>query len=114
LFNYHQLIQRRIAMKTAITACVAVVLLVLSFPPETAFAQATVFSDNFESGKPSSKWGLYRRAEDTVVAVPMASAPAPLTGGGSYAGLLQDVDASYTGAAMPCRIFHAPGLFDRS
>jgi hypothetical protein len=30
----------------------------------------------------------------------MATAPKPLTGGGSYVGLLQDVDVSYTGAAI--------------
>jgi hypothetical protein len=57
-------------------------------------------SETFDSGNPGTQWGLYRKAEDSVVAVPIASAPAPLAGGGSHVGLLQDVDASYSGAAI--------------
>jgi hypothetical protein len=87
-------------MKTTSTVCMLVLLLLSVFSPQLLFSQATVFSDNFESGKPSTQWQRYRAGEDTVIAVTMATAPKPLTGGGSYVGFLQDVDASYTGAAI--------------
>ncbi len=65
-----------------------------------AFAQTIIFSDDFESGTPSGEWGLYRAGEEPLEAVSMGSAPAVLANGGNYVGLLQDADASYTGAAI--------------
>ena len=64
-----------------------------------------LYTEDFESGTPSLQWGYYPNPstglpEETVVAVPMSSAPVPLAGGGNYVGHLQDLDGSYTGSAV--------------
>ncbi len=69
------------------------------FLSSTNFSQV-VFSDDFESGTANAEWGIYRAGEETLTAVAMAEAPMPLEGGGAYVGYLQDIDASYTGAAI--------------
>ena len=83
-------------MKKTFTIFVSTFVLLFS---STIFAQ-TIFSDDFESGTASSEWGLYRADEELITAVPMADAPEALPNGGSYVGYLQDIDASYTGAAI--------------
>jgi hypothetical protein len=64
----------------------------------SSFAQ--LFSDDFESGTASPDWGVYRAGEENVTAVTMATAPEPLANGGNYIGLVQDIDASYSGASI--------------
>ena len=65
-----------------------------------------IFSDNFESGTASTDWEHYFSAtepgmfEELIEAVDMSTVPEPLSTGGSYAGWLQDIDGSYTGAAL--------------
>ena len=63
-------------------------------------AQDILFSDDFESGSPSGEWGLFWDLEEGVSAVDMATVPEILGSGGDYAGLVQDLDGSYTGASM--------------
>jgi len=76
------------------------VLLVLGTALSITFAQTVIFSEDFESGDPSSDWELYRVGEESLQAVDMTSAPATLEGGGNYVGYLQDSDGSYSGAAL--------------
>lgn len=76
------------------------VILVSGIALSSMFAQTVIFSEDFESGDPSSDWGLYRVDEEPVQAVAMASAPAALDGGGNYVGYIQDADASYSGSAI--------------
>ena len=64
------------------------------------FIAAPIFSDDFESGTASTDWGVYYADEETMTAVAMSTAPAPLTGGGDYVGYLQDLDTSYVGIAV--------------
>ena len=64
-----------------------------------------LYTENFEGGTPSLQWGYYPNPstglpEETVVAVPMSSAPVALPGGGNFVGHLQDLDGSYTGSAV--------------
>ena len=63
-------------------------------------AQDILFSDDFESGTPSGEWGLFWADEEGVTAVDMTTVPEILGSGGDYAGLVQDMDGSYTGASM--------------
>jgi len=65
-----------------------------------AAAQLTIFSDNFESGTPSTDWGIYRANEEVIQAKPMGEAPVALTGGGDFVGYIHDIDISYTGVAI--------------
>ncbi|MFQ6677508.1 MAG: FlgD immunoglobulin-like domain containing protein [Fidelibacterota bacterium] len=58
-----------------------------------------VFSEDFEDGD-VSEWELYRSGEEALQVVDMSSAPATLPNGGSNVGYLQDIDASYSGAAI--------------
>jgi hypothetical protein len=67
---------------------------------QKSFSQTVIFSENFESGTASSTWGTHYKGEETVVARPMSAVPAALTGGGSFVGLLQDINGSYTGSAV--------------
>ena len=67
---------------------------------EITFSQAVIFSENFESGTANAAWGVYYKGEETIVARPMAQAPAVLATGGNYVGLLQDINGSYTGSAV--------------
>ena len=75
----------------------------------TSVVQAQLFTDDFESGTASTEWEVYSPADacsepgdicENVEAVTMATAPEPLTTGGNYIGWLQDLDGSYTGAAL--------------
>ncbi len=81
-------------------------ILILSFLcAGKTFSQTILFYENFENGAKSSWWPYYKvpgttTPEDALIAVPMAQAPAILTGGGSYVGLLQDINGSYTGSAV--------------
>lgn len=66
-----------------------------------------IFSDDFESGTASTEWEQYFSPvepgvllEELVEAVAMSTVPEPLSNGGNYAGWLQDIDNSYTGAAL--------------
>ncbi|MCX6138353.1 MAG: T9SS type A sorting domain-containing protein [Ignavibacteriales bacterium] len=59
-----------------------------------------IFSEDFETGTAKAAWGTYYAGEDSVKAKPMSAAPKPLTGGGNYVGLLQDINGSYTGSAV--------------
>ena len=77
------------------------VLLVASW--SVTRAQTVIFSEDFETGKPKAGWGTYYPNEDTLRAVPIASAPKPLATGGSYVGFLQDIDVSYAGSAVAVR-----------
>ena len=81
---------------------VAITMLLVSAWSATQ-AQTVIFSEDFETGKPKAGWETYYPNEDTLRAVPIASAPKPLTGGGNYIGLLQDVDVSYAGSAVAVR-----------
>ncbi|RMF06980.1 MAG: hypothetical protein D6762_08465, partial [Candidatus Neomarinimicrobiota bacterium] len=63
------------------------------------WSQTVIFSEDFESGTPSSDWEVFYAGEEALQAIPMSSAPAALANGGNYVGYLQDVDASYTGIA---------------
>ncbi len=67
---------------------------------EITFSQAVIFSENFESGTANAAWGVYYKGEETILARPMAQAPAVLATGGNYVGLLQDINGSYTGSAV--------------
>jgi hypothetical protein len=72
----------------------------------TKSSMAAIFTEDFESGTANAEWGTFYSdpvtgtPEETVVAVPMANVPVPLTGGGNYAGVLQDANASFTGSAV--------------
>ncbi len=66
----------------------------------TALSESGQFADDFESGAPSSDWGVFWEGEDELQAVAMADAPITLPGGGNYVGLLVDEDTSYTGSAL--------------
>lgn len=79
---------------------VTVLSILLFISSEVALAQTVIFSENFESGLAHSSWGTYYKNEDPLVAKPMSDAPKPLATGGSFIGLLQDADGSYTGSAV--------------
>jgi len=61
--------------------------------------QTVIFSEDFESGTPSTDWELFYANEEALQAIPMSQAPVALANGGDYVGYLQDVDGSYTGIA---------------
>lgn len=85
-------------MMTLITCSILTLLSLLAIHP--LFAQQVIFTEDFETGTSSSQWGAYLDGEETVTAVDMSFAPAPLANGGTYVGYLQDADGSYTGAAI--------------
>ncbi len=62
-------------------------------------AQTVIFEEDFELGTPSSDWENYRADEEAIQVVAMADAPATLDGGGSYVGMIWDVDVTYAGSA---------------
>lgn len=76
----------------------------------THFYAQVIYSEDFESGSANVMWHNYYALYDTikqesipeenVVAVPMASVPIALTGGGNYVGWLQDVDSSFNGSGV--------------
>ncbi|NOZ08052.1 MAG: T9SS type A sorting domain-containing protein [FCB group bacterium] len=82
-------------MKSTLTVVLTFFTLIVFLP-----AQDVIFSDDFESGVPSDQWQLFWADEEAIQAVDMATVPAPLDEGGSYAGFLQDADGTYTGAAL--------------
>jgi len=71
------------------------ILMALSF--SLAFGQA--YTEDFEDSD-ISEWQQYRIDEEMIQAVDMTSAPAVLIGGGDKAGYIQDLDYSYSGAAI--------------
>jgi len=71
-----------------------------NFVAEELSVSAGDFADDFESGAPSTEWGLYRAGEELITAVAMSEVPIALPEGGSYVGLVIDTDTSYTGAAL--------------
>ena len=81
-----------------ISKSLIIVLFVVVFQIVTA--QTTIFSETFESGTANASWGSNYKGEETVIAKPMANAPKALTGGGSFVGLLQDLDGTFTGSAV--------------
>ena len=83
-------------MKKTVTILFFLSILFLS---SSLFAQV-LFSDDFESGSPSSEWELFWEGEDGITAIEMSSAQAPLATGGNYVGSLIDLDTSYTGSAL--------------
>lgn len=83
-------------MKKPVTFIFFLSILFLSSP---IFSQV-IFSDDFESGSPSSEWGLYRAGEELITAAEMSVVPIALPSGGSYVGNVIDTDTSYTGAAL--------------
>jgi hypothetical protein len=75
----------------------------------TSVVSAQLFTDDFESGTASPEWEVYKPQDacsepgnicENITAVTMATAPDPLANGGDYIGWLQDLDGSYTGAAL--------------
>ena len=87
-------------MKKLLSHLFLTALVSVSILTQTAVSQTVVFSEDFESGKASSQWKTYYNGEDSVIAVPIAQAPKPLTGGGKYVGRLQDINGSYSGSAV--------------
>ena len=79
--------------------CFGLFLFVLLPLPNT-LGQTVIYSEDFESGSANAGWGTFYKGEDNLVAKPMAQAPKVLTGGGNYVGWLQDIDGTYTGAAV--------------
>ena len=81
-------------MKQMITLFIGLSMLIL---PLTA--QTVIFSEDFESGTPSTEWQQFKAGEEPIQAVAMSSVPNALTGGGSYVGMISDADISNAGAA---------------
>jgi len=71
------------------------ILLALAF--SLSFGQA--YMEDFEDGD-ISEWSQYRADEEMIQAIDMTSAPAVLIGGGDKVGYIQDLDYSYSGAAI--------------
>jgi hypothetical protein len=74
--------------------------LVLMFFFSSVVSAQPLFTEDFESGTASPDWGVYRAGEENVIAVTMATAPEPLANGGDYVGYVQDINGSYSGAAI--------------
>jgi len=72
-------------------------LILLAMTFSLAFGQA--YTEDFEDGD-ISEWAQYRADEEMIQAVDMTSAPAVLIGGGDKVGYIQDLDYSYSGAAI--------------
>jgi len=72
-----------------------IILMALTF--SMAFGQA--YTEDFEDGD-ISEWSQYRADEEMIQAIDMTSAPAVLIGGGDKVGYIQDMDYSYSGAAI--------------
>jgi uncharacterized protein (TIGR02145 family) len=69
------------------------------FSLTTGLTLSQSYSEDFEDGDVVG-WEQYRANEEMIQAIDMASAPAVLTGGGTKVGYIQDVDATYSGAAI--------------
>jgi len=87
-------------MKKLFTVSKLLVTMLIVFTFQSAVAQTTIFTENFETGSANASWGSHYKGEETVIAKPMANAPKALTGGGNFVGLLQDLDGSFTGSAV--------------
>ncbi len=70
-------------------------LLALTF--SLSFGQA--YTEDFEDGD-VSEWQQYRADEEMIQAIDMTAAPSILIGGGDKVGYIQDIDYSYSGAAI--------------
>lgn len=70
---------------------------------QIVYSQSVIFTEDFESGAANAQWETYYKNENPLIAKPIAEAPKPLTGGGSFVGLLQDADGSFTGSAVAVR-----------
>lgn len=70
---------------------------VLTLALTLGFGQA--FTEDFEDGDVSD-WEQYRLAEELIQAIDMSAAPAELLEGDTKVGFIQDVDYSYSGAAI--------------
>ncbi|MFZ4619190.1 MAG: FlgD immunoglobulin-like domain containing protein [Bacteroidota bacterium] len=79
------------------------VLLFIAAMAGTAAAQTVIYSENFESGTANAQWETYYKNEDKLKAVPIAQAPKTLATGGSFVGLLQDIDGTFSGSAVAVR-----------
>ena len=73
------------------------ILMFLTLAYSLSFGQA--YSEDFEDGD-VSEWQQYRIDEEMIQAIDMATAPAILVGGGDKVGYIQDLDYSYSGAAI--------------
>ena len=80
--------QRKVTLFTLI-------LLTLAF--SLSFGQA--YMEDFEDAD-ISEWSQYRADEEMIQAIDMTSAPTVLIGGGDKVGYIQDLDYSYSGAAI--------------
>ncbi|NQV14470.1 T9SS type A sorting domain-containing protein [bacterium] len=81
-------------MKRKVTI-LSVILLVLGF----SLSYGQVFTEDFEDSD-VSEWEQYRIDEEMIQAVDMASVPQVLLEGGEKVGYIQDIDGSYSGAAI--------------
>ena len=72
-------------------------LIMLAMTFSLGFGQA--YTEDFEDSDVSD-WQQYRLDEEMIQAVDMTSAPAVLIGGGDKVGYIQDLDYSYSGAAI--------------
>jgi len=77
-----------------------IIFVLALFASQKSFSQTVIFSENFESGTANAGWGSQFKGEETVIVKPSSVVPKQLAGGGNYVGLLQDIDGSYTGAAV--------------
>ena len=73
--------------------------LIVVFCLNPVVAQTVIFTEDFESGAPSSDWEIYWPGEEPIQAMAMAEAPTALDNGGSYVGMIWDEDISYAGSA---------------
>ncbi|MCF7903785.1 MAG: T9SS type A sorting domain-containing protein [Candidatus Marinimicrobia bacterium] len=81
-------------MKATTKNLTGIILILLA-----GFAFGQNYTEDFEDGD-VSEWQQFRANEEMIQAIDMANAPAALPTGGSKVGLIQDVDGSYTGAAI--------------
>lgn len=72
-------------------------LIMLALAYSLSFGQT--YTEDFEDGDVSD-WHQYRLDEEMIQAIDMASAPAVLVGGDDKVGYIQDLDYSYSGAAI--------------
>lgn len=72
-------------------------LIAMTLAMSLVFGQS--YTEDFEDGD-VSEWSQYRLDEEMIQAVDMTSAPAVLIGGGDKAGYIQDIDYTYSGAAV--------------
>lgn len=81
-------------MKRNVTIWTIIILMVT-----LGMSYGQTYSEDFEDGVVSD-WQQYRANEEMIQAIDMASAPAVLVGGDEKVGYIQDVNATYRGAAI--------------